>query len=895
MIKVHYQDDHDQLLELSQGHMTTLIEPGVKKAESCAFPPDVIARHAPDKDHFMLHVVAMGDYETYGPNKNGDAFAKAANQKYHPTFVSDGHFYREHRNRDPKTQGIGHIKASAHNEEMGRVELLVHGHKKKAEEEYEMARDGKVLSVSMSCFPAGQKVLMADGSLTPIEDVREGDRVRTHEGNVGAVSRTMNKFYTGAGMEARAYGVPFPITSTEDHPIWARKSRKGVCKCPVCGGHFNVLGAHLWQKKDPQHQKAYREFEKSTEGFWPAHSLAKGDTIRIPVDKEVKDDESTDRAWLLGLFVADGHIQRGFKKIKKKSGRVYKYPYTRVDINLHEDEVDIADRASKLLEDETGNKSYVFRPSPSSKKLVVRSTVTGSRCGDTFIEWFEYHGGHLAGTKRFSEEAMHWPPETQKHVLAGWIDGDGTWNETNSRASGVTVSEVLSFQLQMMAARCGVAVTSSSHKRDTRQRSFQLQFSNEAESIIPTYKMGSYSTRIGSIVPTGQLKNQKEGATAVRAAKPSVQVSVDLENGHLYARLRYVKTVFLDERVYDLTIPGDHGFVVNGIGVSNCRVPEDRCSICNHKAASRFEYCDHLKDGMLQYFDAFDKYAFAFNDDPTFFDISRVRNPADRIAHYLEYQFPGEKAAHADRIITGSEWAEFEGLMDEGPAVSGRKLQVLQKLASEEAWWDAAINDPSPKSEFAKLACSGWGGELTNDELTGLRQLDSGTMFRKLASRKILLPFGSFCAWVKNAGINETMESDLFKQAAGCLPSMFRVMLKDPSSSGMSGLCEAGSDIQTSYHGGGQGDLVQKIMDSVSDRFSTEETPVRDRVIMISMKEASDRPKVEVSKTCSSEAEGLALAYGHYKVSALTDMLQYKGLEDADYLHAVAQNRVFEI
>ena len=91
----------------------------------------------------------MGDGETYGQNRNGDYWPKEANSKYHDTFVKKGHFFREHNNRDPK-EAIGIVKASAHNSDMSRIELVIHGDKKKAEEEYELAKEGKALSFSMS-------------------------------------------------------------------------------------------------------------------------------------------------------------------------------------------------------------------------------------------------------------------------------------------------------------------------------------------------------------------------------------------------------------------------------------------------------------------------------------------------------------------------------------------------------------------------------------------------------------------------------------------------------------------------------------------------------------------------------------------------------------------------
>ena len=59
----------------------------------------MLSEYAPDKDHFMLHVVGWAIRRLMVRNKNGDGFPKEALEKYHPTFISDGCFFREHRNR----------------------------------------------------------------------------------------------------------------------------------------------------------------------------------------------------------------------------------------------------------------------------------------------------------------------------------------------------------------------------------------------------------------------------------------------------------------------------------------------------------------------------------------------------------------------------------------------------------------------------------------------------------------------------------------------------------------------------------------------------------------------------------------------------------------------------
>lgn len=150
MNKIHYQTDHPEVIRES-GYAFQYLDFGrMTKSASEAIPRDVLENFRPDDRHFGIHVIAMGSDESVGFNRNGDSFPEASLKEYHPTFVKHGHFYREHVNRDPKTQGIGLIKHSAYNNRMNRVELIVHGDKEKAEEEYELAKAGKELSFSMS-------------------------------------------------------------------------------------------------------------------------------------------------------------------------------------------------------------------------------------------------------------------------------------------------------------------------------------------------------------------------------------------------------------------------------------------------------------------------------------------------------------------------------------------------------------------------------------------------------------------------------------------------------------------------------------------------------------------------------------------------------------------------
>ena len=149
--KIHHQDDQDALLKSCGGVLNQLLDRDafIKSAASDVISKELIEKHAPPKDHYGVHCIIMGDSETYGQNRNGDYWPKKACVTYHPTFVSNGAYFREHNHRS-KDLAIGQIKYAAYNPKMARTELILWGNVKKAEDIYESLRDGKQRSYSMS-------------------------------------------------------------------------------------------------------------------------------------------------------------------------------------------------------------------------------------------------------------------------------------------------------------------------------------------------------------------------------------------------------------------------------------------------------------------------------------------------------------------------------------------------------------------------------------------------------------------------------------------------------------------------------------------------------------------------------------------------------------------------
>lgn len=151
MIKQIATDDHPEMVVENDGVTIQFYGlGGLTKSASDAFSRETLQALKPDDRHFGVHAVTMGSEDYFGYNRNGDSASERALKLYHPTFEKFGCVYKEHRNKNPKTQGIGIIKKAAYNDRAHRGELFFWINKDKDPEGYEMAKQAKELSFSMS-------------------------------------------------------------------------------------------------------------------------------------------------------------------------------------------------------------------------------------------------------------------------------------------------------------------------------------------------------------------------------------------------------------------------------------------------------------------------------------------------------------------------------------------------------------------------------------------------------------------------------------------------------------------------------------------------------------------------------------------------------------------------
>lgn len=132
-------------------------------------------------NHTLLHILAVGDEESFGDNRNNDAFSKADNQKCHHRFKQYGHVFRDHMSDDPKLK-TGEVVATAYNDDMARIELLVGLDNDKYRDELEQFETGKDIPFSMGSMQR-YDVCSLCGHKAPTPETH-CDHVKNHLGEV---------------------------------------------------------------------------------------------------------------------------------------------------------------------------------------------------------------------------------------------------------------------------------------------------------------------------------------------------------------------------------------------------------------------------------------------------------------------------------------------------------------------------------------------------------------------------------------------------------------------------------------------------------------------------------------------------------------------------------------
>jgi len=319
-----------------------------------------------------------------------------------------------------------------------------------------------------------------------------------------------------------------------------------------------------------------------------------------------------------------------------------------------------------------------------------------------------------------------------------------------------------------------------------------------------------------------------------------------------------------------------------------CKIPFDKCSACGNTAKTRAEYCDstenggHCKAGGLKHnigrVMSDGHVLHADNPNPSFFDISHVFRPADRIA-YVSGKL--EKAAGAC-ILSGAELAEQLGVtapigFDYGKSASIRaqlqldalnQLTQAEKLAGSNAanWTQVALaSSPAVQPPIDVNSCPA----------VKLAEVLCG-----LAEAGVILPVRDFLALtVKSA------DEKLIGAVTYALPNVFSKLANDTD---VVSLLE-----NNVYYPATTASHATRVWaEKVAHTHSVLPVSIEKRAYLAVFRDARSS-EFPCEKQASGKAEqALAQHYALYKIAALAVVCEKHGNNWLTANHCVLQNYI---
>lgn len=336
------------------------------------------------------------------------------------------------------------------------------------------------------CFVAGTKIVTKKG-LRNIENVTCDDEVLTHNGRFMKVNRIGGE----KGKEIyrlKAQGV-LNIYATSYHPFYVKKTRNS---CP----------------------------EKLK-----LNQMKKGNYIASPINQASKDDEylTEELLWILGRYVADGHLRHD-----KRKDRINSYQWGVV--------LSIGDKKVDSVKEHIKTYNYSCYPhTKSTYRVVINSKELVE-----YIEDNQFGVGAL--NKSIPRKILNLPIIKLKIFLDGYMSGDGCEIKHSGLYAVTTVSEELALNL--------------------------------CEAIQKVYRVGCriyYSKRSHKYMIENRIVNQHDTYIVRFYKEDNRRCCWFIEDNKVWYPVRRIEKTNRVENVFNIEVNEDHTYVANGAIVYNCQ------------------------------------------------------------------------------------------------------------------------------------------------------------------------------------------------------------------------------------------------------------------------------------------------------------------------------------
>lgn len=523
-------------------------------------------------------------------NQNGDSWERELLLETYDTFVGAEN-YVEHVQVPELSKGKVIDAVARDLGDTVYIDILVATNKK----HQSLVRDikkGKINTLSMGCFVPGTPVTMSSGASKPIEKVRPGDEVYTHEGDVKEVKNVQKKTWDEDLVEIETPHSNDPLVTTHNHPfLTVRPQEKCACGCGEdvsfrddkvsrkrLKGRFKrghdkrVLNPNAnYSDKELSERESKLEEINGVDTEWvEAGDLKENDWLVFPESsvEEEPDDVSLRDARLMGYYLAEGNV------CKNPSGDVYAVEFT---FGSHENT--LVREVEDLLTQKGLQYSVYDRPD--------KNTLTVRVHDSDYAEFLRDKCSHYASEKEIQvENLLLWPSDYKKRLIGAYFNGDGTVEETGS-ISATTVSYQLHQQIRSLLRSIGVSTSEWSSTVDEKIPLHEAEkIGRQKNNRLPAYKISVCKSQ------RQQLQDYTKWDTPLDVRERS-QDNVD---GLVLMPVESVLTVPCQEDyVYDFEVEGDHSYIVDGYAVHNCSISYSLCTKCGNKASDETDLCEHVK------------------------------------------------------------------------------------------------------------------------------------------------------------------------------------------------------------------------------------------------------------------------------------------------------------
>lgn len=366
-----------------------------------------------------------------------------------------------------------------------------------------------LLFYSTPCFVAGTLV-MTDGGLKKIEDIRAGDMVLTHNNRYRKVLKVGMRPVHDV-IRVKGLGID-EIVCTENHPFLVREMYRY--------GHKSVRAFHSpeWRDAGLLTKKCYLGIAVNGESSYPAwNGIVKhnGGHDCKPEDKLSMKFTKESFWYLMGRYVGDG--------------------WTRSDDKHKSVVICFSERNEwSILE---AAKQAGFKFFKTYERTCGRITINSCE-----LEKFVNRYGHGAVNKRIDGETISLPKHLLMAFLGGIIDSDGCYDKRNKEYKLTSVSRELVYGLQQVIAK-------------VLQRPSRV------------YKC----KRKPTCVIDGRTVNQRDTYTIQWHTDKRKQDHAFYEDGHVWYPCNGYEKISMAEFVYNMEVEEDNSYTANGAMVHNCQ------------------------------------------------------------------------------------------------------------------------------------------------------------------------------------------------------------------------------------------------------------------------------------------------------------------------------------